>query len=150
MPTSLWIAIDNTKALGNTFLFINVFQRFRNLAFLFVLFLIAFTISKQDSTCNAWRQELIVRVLSVKPKAWNDTEGKPVRRGWKKINKAEEATYDYQKEFLCFSLKRLCDTWIVRSRTKILWLHVFCREAQYVCSFSVERYTMEILDAISK
>ena len=87
MPTSLWIAIDNTNALGNTFLFINVFQRFRNLAFLFVLFLIAFTISKQDSTCNAWRQELIVRVLSVKPKAWNDTEGKPVRRGWKKIIK---------------------------------------------------------------
>lgn len=87
MPRSLWIAIDNTKALGNTFLFTNVFLRFRKLAFLFVLLLIAFTISKQDSTCNARRQELIVRVLSVKPKAWNDTEGKPVRRGWKKIIK---------------------------------------------------------------
>lgn len=68
----------------------------------------------------------------------------------KKNNKAVEATYDYQKEFLCFSLKRLYDTWIFRSRTKMFWLLVFCPEAQYVCSFSVERYTMEILDAISK
>lgn len=99
MPTSLWIAIDNTKALGNTFLFTNVFQRFRNLAFLFVLFLIAFTISKQDSTCNARRQELIVRVLSVKPKAWNDTEGKPVRRGWKKIIKQKRQHTITKKSF---------------------------------------------------
>ena len=149
MPTSLWIAIDNTKALGNTFLFTNVFLRFRNLAFLFVLLLIAFTISKQDSTCNARRQELIVRVLSVKPKAWNDTEGKPVRRGWKKIIKQKRQHTITKKSFYVSHCKG-SDTWIVRLRTKMLWLHVFCREAQYVCSFSVERYTMEILDAISK
>lgn len=67
-----------------------------------------------------------------------------------KKNDAEEATYDYQKELLCFLFKRLYDTWIVRSGTKMLWLHVFCREAQYVCSRSLERYAMEILDTVSK